>query len=55
MGLRSKGCAGSTSGVSVIPTASTTTNRSLVLASSVTAWKSVSSMTRTPRPSICSK
>ena len=42
-------------GVSVTPTASTTMNRSFCLASSVTAWKSVSSMTRTPRPSICSK
>jgi len=39
----------------MIPIASTTMNRSLRLASSVTDWNSVSSMTRTPRPSICSK
>ena len=53
-GLRSRGsmvC----EGVSITPTASTTMKRSLRLASSVTAWNSVSSMTRTPRPIICSK
>ena len=38
-----------------MPMQSTMTNPDLDLASGVTAWKSVSGMTRTPRPFICSK
>ena len=45
----------SLSSCSQTPTQSTITNRVLLLASGVTAWKSVSPMTRTPRPFICSK
>ena len=37
------------------PTASTITKRSFAFASGVTSWKSDGSMTRTPRPFICSK
>ena len=37
------------------PTASTMTKCVFVFASGVTDWKSVSEMTRTPRPFICSK
>ena len=37
------------------PTASTMTKRLFALASGVTDWKVASSITRTPRPFICSK
>ena len=46
---------GSTKSCSVTPTASTSTNRVLVCASGVTAWKSAGGMVRAPRPFICSK
>ena len=52
--LRSSGWV-SASGVSVIPTQSTMTKWVLAWASGVTACSSVGSMTRTPRPFICSK
>src|SRR3989440_4885512 len=42
-------------GVSVTPTASTITNRVFARASGVTPRSSVSSITRAPRPFICSK
>ena len=45
----------SISSVSQTPTASTITKPTFDLASGVTAWKSASLMTRTPRPFICSK
>ena len=41
--------------LSQTPTASTMTKCVFVFASGVTAWKSVSEMTRVPRPFICSK
>ena len=41
--------------VSVTPMASTSTKRSLWVASGVTTWRSLSGIVRTPRPFICSK
>ena len=52
--MRSSGCV-SASGTSDTPTQSTMTKWVLALASGVTAFNSCASMTRTPRPFICSK
>ena len=54
VGWRSSG-GDSCSSFSVTPTASTITNRSFEVAPGTTACRSVSEMTRTPRPFICSK
>ena len=54
VGLRSSGTVSERS-VSVTPMASTITNRSFADASGVTVRRSSGSITRTPRPFICSK